>query len=867
MWLGLVAYKLSDYRTARSEGERSVVMKRSVGLDSELSRSYNALGLLAWNEGRYRDALRDFDSALVSARRNRDATGLARAVANIPLVKVELGDFEGARKGFETALAAGTAIRDERIIGNALTNQAMLDIRLGRAREALPLLSEARKHYDVIEYSPGHANALGQLATAYADLGDLQRALTAADSALFIARSEGNEQEVASDLEVIADLQAQAGNPRLALRTLQEADSVDAVLGLGVERGINLRRMSAILLDLGESPAAVARAREALAAHLKSEARAEAINDRLQLAQSLSTAGDLRLASAEAESAEQEAKRVASPALSRQAAMVVAILALAKKNPQRALNHLSGLDASSQTFDWRISDLRGQSLLALGRLEEARAHAERAVASLERERGSLGIGPLRSGYLASRSAPYSHLVTIHLARHDTASAFRVAASLPGRSLAERLGELGELSKSVENVAEGERLLLRVAALEQQISELTSAENEIERKTALDRKLEAAQAAYEAHLASQPLSADKKVLGLVSPTLKDVQSQLGPDDALLTFLSAPERLDEFLVTRAGVLHHSFPVSDRELGARVRAARDLMARGQMTESLAALGRLYDQLLRPLIDTKSMQGVSNLLIVPHASLGALPFAALWNTTERRFAVQDRSFSYLPTVAALAVVRPGINPTVTNRIALFAPVPDSLPGSRVEVESIARLFSSADLWVGSNASETVVRSALADGRSIHVASHGSHNAQNPLFSHLTVGSARGRDTRNDGQLEAYEILALATTSPLVFLSGCETGLGSAGEGLLAQGSDEGSLAQAFLVAGARNVVATLWRVNDLAAVAIAGSFYRHLRSGSRAADAIAAAQREAIQRRGDFTWAAYELSVVGPQISPNRP
>ena len=108
-----------------------------------------------------------------------------------------------------------------------------------------------------------------------------------------------------------------------------------------------------------------------------------------------------------------------------------------------------------------------------------------------------------------------------------------------------------------------------------------------------------------------------------------------------------------------------------------------------------------------------------------------------------------------------------------------------------------------------------------------------------------------------------LRTTSPLVFLSGCETGLGAAGQDPFALGADEGSLAQAFLVAGAGRVVATLWRVGDAGAAAVGERFYRHLRAGAAPEEALAAAQRELIPARGGFTWAAYAISGTGGRKS----
>jgi CHAT domain-containing protein len=92
-----------------------------------------------------------------------------------------------------------------------------------------------------------------------------------------------------------------------------------------------------------------------------------------------------------------------------------------------------------------------------------------------------------------------------------------------------------------------------------------------------------------------------------------------------------------------------------------------------------------------------------------------------------------------------------------------------------------------------------------------------------------------------------------LVFLSGCETGLGLGSNSPFEQGSEQGSLAQAFLIAGARNVVATLWRVPDASTAKLAESFYRELGSGASPDEALARAQRESIRRQADYTWSAY--------------
>jgi CHAT domain-containing protein/tetratricopeptide (TPR) repeat protein len=862
MWLGMAAWRLGDYKRARVEGEQSLSMKRALGMDTELSRSFNVLGLLAWNEGRQRDALQLFDSALASARRNHDTTGFARASANVPLVKLDLGDFDGARRAFDIALPAARATGDDRVEGNDLANLAMFDIRVGDAAAALPLLADARRHYHAINYQTGEANALGQLATAWGQLGDLQRAIAAGDSALSIARGEGLSQEVAADLEVIADLQAKAGDNQLVLRRLALADSIDARLGLATERGTNMRRMATILMAVGDTEGSIARARQALVMHEKTEAKEEVVYDRLQLAQSLSAKRSLALAKAELDTALHDARNMGDKALSRDAASVAAQLALDARDPSRALEILGRADARAAP-DWATSDLRAQALLAIGQLDNARREAKQSTAALERERASLGFGPLRDGYLGDRTAPYSHLVAIELARHDTAAAFEAAASVPGRSLTERLGAIAHPSPSIAAVAEGERLLLRVASLENELSDLGTEANTAERRASLQQALESSEAEYTDHLSRTATST-----GIVTarpPRLGDVQSRLSSGEALIVFLSGRDHLDAFALSRNRIVYRAEPLGAAEMRTRVRVVRELLNRPTPDAARNALADLHRVLLDPWKDSGVLRGVDHLVIVPHGALAALPFAALWNRANGRFAVEDYTITTLPSVAALAKCCDSTRVDLSRALVL-APLSDELPGTRREANAIANVVPGAEVKLGVASTEQAALAGLTAGRPLHVASHGSHNSQNPLFSRIVVGATRHESPGSDGLLEVYEILGMSTSSPLVYLSGCETALGRAADNAFTSSSDENSLAESFLIAGARTVVATLWRVDDAGAAGIAETFYTRLQSGGSPEDALAYAQRQALKGAHNFTWAAYTVASTRSRLATSH-
>jgi len=145
-------------------------------------------------------------------------------------------------------------------------------------------------------------------------------------------------------------------------------------------------------------------------------------------------------------------------------------------------------------------------------------------------------------------------------------------------------------------------------------------------------------------------------------------------------------------------------------------------------------------------------------------------------------------------------------------------------------------------------------------------------MFSRIELARAKGASglPSNDGRLEVHEVLALSIRSPLVFLSGCETGTGAAWSTSFARGDDYATLAEAFLYAGARNVISTLWRIEDRGAAAFASSFYGAIGTKSPA-EALGSAQR-ALLASGQFAspyyWAAYVVSGDGRSLSAqNRP
>jgi CHAT domain-containing protein len=124
----------------------------------------------------------------------------------------------------------------------------------------------------------------------------------------------------------------------------------------------------------------------------------------------------------------------------------------------------------------------------------------------------------------------------------------------------------------------------------------------------------------------------------------------------------------------------------------------------------------------------------------------------------------------------------------------------------------------VGREAAEEAFKALAPQYATIHLATHGVLDNRDPLNSYLLLTKTDG-DTDNDGLLHAREILDMRLDADLAILSACETGNGSIspGEGMI-------GMSWAFLVAGARSVMVSHWRVNSASTSQLMKNFYQAL-------------------------------------------
>jgi CHAT domain-containing protein len=160
-----------------------------------------------------------------------------------------------------------------------------------------------------------------------------------------------------------------------------------------------------------------------------------------------------------------------------------------------------------------------------------------------------------------------------------------------------------------------------------------------------------------------------------------------------------------------------------------------------------------------------------------------------------------------------------------------------------------------GFEASRTTATSPeLARHRIVHFATHGVFDDERPERSGIVLSMFDERGNARDGFLRLHDVYDLELPVDLVVLSACDTALGRevSGEGLV-------GMVRGFVHAGAKRVVASLWKVDDEATADLMKTFYRGmLQEGRTPADALRQAQIGHWRSRrwhAPYYWAAFVL------------
>jgi tetratricopeptide (TPR) repeat protein len=234
----------------------------------------------------------------------------------------------------------------------------------------------------------------------------------------------------------------------------------------------------------------------------------------------------------------------------------------------------------------------------------------------------------------------------------------------------------------------------------------------------------------------------------------------------------------------------------------------------------------------------GASHVVLSPHSDLYAMPWGTLWDGRQYLASRVDVS-----QVFSLTLPSSSSPPGARTRLLLIVNPTLDLSGTEAEAAAIATWVPegvACDVISREDATVGRFLDAAPGANVVHLACHAQFDPDSPWDSALLLHGA---------QLTMATIADQADlrAADLVVLSACETGLADI------RGGEALGLTRSFYFAGAHNVIASLWRVDDDATALLMERLYAHLLSGNAPpAVALGAAQRDLLEL-SPFAWGAF--------------
>jgi CHAT domain-containing protein len=340
----------------------------------------------------------------------------------------------------------------------------------------------------------------------------------------------------------------------------------------------------------------------------------------------------------------------------------------------------------------------------------------------------------------------------------------------------------------------------------------------------------------------PLSTFERKTSFSTVGIKDAQALLSRNEAIVLILTLMDRSEVMLVTNESFTWRTSHQPDAWFRGRAQALAAYLRApggGQGSYDRKSAYELYRELLAPF----ALQLADRLLLTSvSGALSQLPLGVLVTQASGvvgGWLAQTHGLMITPSVASLRAVRTA--PRTPRRDALIAigdPHIDSalsadgpnLKSLRFAGEEISRLRTVAGsgplmVLTGPRATRAAVTTAnLSSVRVLEFATHAIQPGDSATIDEtaLVLSPPHEGAAARESYLTSSDVSGLRIGADIVLLSACETANGS-----LADESISG-LAQAFLFAGARGVVATRWRVADEAALNLVGDGFAAPLDGS---------------------------------------
>jgi CHAT domain-containing protein/tetratricopeptide (TPR) repeat protein len=856
-------YTLDQHSNAVEMHERAAVLFEAAGEQLELGRTLSGSIQPLLLLGRYDQALAAGERARAIFTSQGNTWRLARLEINIGNVYHRQDRFTEALACYERAYEELLSHDDAEGLAAVLSNLSLCHIGLNEFAKSLEFHQKARQHCEQKGMPVLVAYADYNIAYLYFLRGEYGRAIQMLRDASASAKKAGDAYQMALCNLDLAEIYLELNLSAEAAELAPTAHEAFLQLGFGYEAAKALAFAAIAASQQGQ-------AFEGLKLFTKSREMFVAENNQvwpslIDLYQALVLFNEGRLF---------EARRLCTTAREFFGASTMASKAvLAELLLARIALRLNDAPAARQHCDLALGQLKAlqrpvlacQAEFLSGKIEHFSDRDDdayeaycRARGILEMLRGNMQGEELKISFFHDKLEVYENLIELCLRRPDgIEEAFTYIEQAKSRSLMDLLlqpvhvpseADAGQsdLVRSIRNLREELNWYYNLIEREQ----LRPEERSQERIQSLEQHARERERAL-LRAVKEATAAEMSDAGMLAPSntsLDEIRGTLCRDTAIVEFFCVQDRMLACVLDRDDL--RIFPVT---LQSRVQKLLQLLQfqlskfrldpqyvstfQEQLLQSTQAhLKSLFQELIAPVQDFIKCK---HLVFVPQGLLHYVPFHALHDGES--YLVDRFSISYAPSASIYALCRQ--KHENTSGASLILGIPDAqAPSIADEVEALRSILPDAKLFMGSAATEDILRTHGPHSRILHIATHGYFRQDNPMFSSIRLGGS---------YLSLYDLYHLKLPAELVTLSGCATGLN-----VIRPGDEVVGLVRGLLQAGAQSLVLSLWDVHDSSTKEFMISFYTRLQQGLPKALALQGAMIELRERYPHpYYWAPFTL------------
>jgi CHAT domain-containing protein len=828
---------------------------QDAGMPYDRAQAVNFLGIALFYEGDYGRARSHFAEAARGFDDLDESTSAALPLQNIAMIDYDGGDYSRAVDSYQSLLRVLSPAGDRGQYLSVLLNLGHAQYVMGDYEQALHSFVRAFEMSGDRAFTPEQARSLHGLGQVYLAIGERERAATFLEQALELRRGivKQDPRGLQTSRMWVGDLKRENGDVRGALDLHLEA----------LDNSLTVTEKARALYSIGRDHEAGAALPAAIQAY-ESALKLELPQDWPIRVSVMGAYGRAKLRSGDVEGRN-----------------------LCLKAAQ--LHESRGDD-----------DLAAQNFLTLADDDRARARFDAALVNVEKalklfeSQGLRAVNPdLRATYLSNRASAFEMqgdlyatlwqeaatpekkrrlqdlaLVAFDANRQQMLEDFRELAGPLPASGTQKAAATDVTTLDTQIAAKRHRLALVMEQPNPSAEKIDALRSDI---GLLRTRLDLAQARNDQTSAATP----KRRILTSSAAL---QSALSPDAVLLVYQLGENRSWLWSITREAVALHELAARS-EIESAVRFlygtwSTPVSTTSSLVPEMSASRRIFGSVMPTL---RAKHAVT---IVPDGNLRSLPFGALLLDAGAGERLAQTHTVILRSTLNLELPAGALPSTteVGNRILLVgdptvASKPNDtrselltdpwswqpLPRTRQEILTIADIASDWRSYVllGAEATKPALLSMPLDTfRTIHFATHARLDVQDPQLSSIALSSREANFATSASTLTVREILSFPLHAETVVLSACEASLGKSYGGKFSFG-----LSEAFLLAGARNVLGSLWRVSDESAQEYMRHFYegyvRHDESPAVAAQAAA----QALSRAPAFSHPYYGAAFVVTQ------